>query len=170
MTKPKRNGPNKKRGRKLMQYHHSDLVKAVEAVRSNLMSIRKAAETFHVPKSTNSDKVTSRSEIDANIGRKPSLPECVENKIAENVVEASKRGMGVSRAQLFQRTALLCKRLRVSVFKNGAPGRGWWNCFKKCHPELAIRKPEKLGNSRARMLNPTVVERYMNDIGQKYPS
>lgn len=79
MTKPKRNGPNKKRGRKLMQYHHSDLVKAVEAVRSNLMSIRKAAETFHVPKSTISDKVTGRSEIDANIGRKPSLPECVEN-------------------------------------------------------------------------------------------
>lgn len=73
MTKPKRNGPNKKRGRKLMQYHHSDLVKAVEAVRSNLMSIRKAAETFHVPKSTISDKVTGRSEIDANIGRKPSL-------------------------------------------------------------------------------------------------
>lgn len=75
--------------------------------------------------------------------------------------------MGVSRAQLFQRTALLCKRLRVSVFKNGAPGRGRWNCFKKRHPELAIRKPEKLGNSRARMLNPTVVERYMNDLGQK---
>lgn len=139
MTKPKRNGPNKKRGRKLMQYHHSDLVKAVEAVRSNLMSIRKAAETFHVPKSTISDKVTGRSEIDGYIGRKPSLPECVENKIAENVVEASKRGMGVSRAQLFQRTALLCKRLRVSVFKNGAPGRGWWNCFKKRHPELAIK-------------------------------
>lgn len=68
MTKPKRNGPNKKRGRKLMQYYHSDLVKAVEAVRSNLMSIRKAAETFHVPKSTISDKVTGRSEIDANIG------------------------------------------------------------------------------------------------------
>lgn len=150
-----------------MQYHHSDLFKAVEAVRSNQMSIRNAAETFHVPKSTISDKVTGRSEIDANIGRKPSLPECVENKIAENVVEASKRGMGVSRAQLFQRTALLCKRLRVSVFKNGAPGRGWWNCFKKRHPELAIRKPEKLGNSRARMLNPTVVERYMNDLGQK---
>lgn len=107
MTKPKRNGLNKKRGRKLQQYDYSDLVKAVEAVRSNLMSIRKAAEAFHVHKSTICDKVTGRSEIDANIGRKPSLPKCVENKIAKNVVEASKRGMGVSRARLFQRTALL---------------------------------------------------------------
>lgn len=73
----------------------------------------------------------------------------------------------VSRAQLFQHTALSCKRLRLSAFKNGAPGRSLWNCFKKPRPELAVIKPEKLGKSRARMLNPTVVERYMTDLGQK---
>lgn len=38
---------------------------------------------------------------------------------------------------------------------------------KKPRPELAVIKPEKLGKSRARMLNPTVVERYMTDLGQK---
>lgn len=119
-----------------MQYHHSDLVKAVEAVRSNLMSIRKAEETFHVPKSTISDKVTGRSEIDANIGRKPSLPECVENKIAENVVEASKRGMGVSRAQLFQRTALLCKRLGSRSSKMALPGEGGGTALKNVTQSL----------------------------------
>lgn len=79
MTKPKGNDPNKKRGRNLQQYDHSDLVKPVESVRSNLISIRKAAETVHVPKSTICDKLTGRSEINANIWRKPSLPECVEN-------------------------------------------------------------------------------------------
>lgn len=39
--------------------------------------------------------------------------------------------------------------------------------LKKPRPELAVIKPEKLGKSRARMLNPTVVERYMTDLGQK---
>lgn len=73
----------------------------------------------------------------------------------------------VSRAQLFQHTALSCKRLRLSAFKNGALGEVCGIALKKPRPELAVIKPEKLGKSRARMLNPTVVERYMTDLGQK---
>lgn len=68
------------------------MVKAVQAVRSNLISIRKAAETFHDPKSTICDKVIERSKIDANRGRKPSLPECVENKIAKMSLKPQKGG------------------------------------------------------------------------------
>lgn len=128
----------------------------MESVRSNLMSIRKAAETFHVHNSTNCDKLTVRSEIYANIWQKPSLPNCAENKI------------GKMSSKLIQRTALLCKRLRVSTFKNGAPVWRLWNSFIKRHPELAIWKPEKLRYSWGRTLNHTVVEKYMTHFDQTF--
>lgn len=38
--------------------------------------------------------------------------------------------------------------------------------LKRRHPELVTRKPEKLGNLRARMLNPTVVNKYFYDLGE----
>lgn len=38
--------------KKLQQYDHSALVKDVEAMRLNLMSISKAVEAYHVPNST----------------------------------------------------------------------------------------------------------------------
>jgi hypothetical protein len=34
----------------------------------------------------------------------------------------------------------------------------------KRHPDLSIRKPEKLTTTRARMLNPVVVTNYFNDL------
>jgi hypothetical protein len=34
----------------------------------------------------------------------------------------------------------------------------------KRHPDLSIRKPEKLTTARARMLNPVVVTNYFNDL------
>jgi len=50
-------------------------------------------------------------------------------------------------------------------FKKLSPGKDWWEGVKKIHPHISIRKPEKLATSRARMLNPVVVERYMQDLG-----
>jgi hypothetical protein len=38
--------------------------------------------------------------------------------------------------------------MKVSAFNNGAHGRGLRNGLKKRNPVLAIRKPEKLGNTR----------------------
>ncbi|KAH3694692.1 hypothetical protein DPMN_082133 [Dreissena polymorpha] len=41
-----------------MRYSVSDLQKAVDAVQSKQLSIRKASETFAVPKSTIADRIT----------------------------------------------------------------------------------------------------------------
>jgi hypothetical protein len=158
--------PKKQAKRKLLKYDHEKMIQAVEAVNSGAMSIRVAATKYGVPKSTLGDKMSGRRDLDTNIGRRDALSEAVENKIVDTVLEASMRGMGISRRQLFTRTSILCKQMRVTPFKNKAPGRGWWSGLKKRHPEMTIRKPEKLGNSRARMLNTTVVSKYMADLGK----
>jgi len=90
------------------------MVQAVEAVKSGAMSIRVAATKYGIPKSTLGDKMSGRSYLDTNIGRRPALSEAVENKIVDTVLEASKRGMGISRRQLFARTSILCKQMRVT--------------------------------------------------------
>lgn len=153
-----------KQRKKILNYEHESIIKATEAVRNGSMSIRAAAATFGVPKSTVADKISGRSDLETNIGRRPALPQSVETKVVNSVLEASKRGMGISCRQLFARTGNLCKRMNAAPFKNSTPGRGWWHGLKQRHPELSIRKPEKLGNSRARMLNPTVVSKYFVEL------
>ncbi|XP_021369223.1 uncharacterized protein LOC110460570 [Mizuhopecten yessoensis] len=140
---------------------------ATIAVKNVSMSVRKAAAHFAVPKSTLGDKVSGRSDLVTSPGKAPVLPQNVEEKIVKTVITASKCCMGISCRQLFARTGALCKRLQVAdAFRNGVPGKGWFRGLKKRHPELVIGKPEKLGNSRARMLNPGVVEKYFQDLGE----
>ena len=40
------------------------------------------------------------------------------------------------------------------------PGEYWWTGFRKCHPELTLRKVDRLDHSRAECLDPEVVDEY----------
>lgn len=75
-------------------------------------------------------------------------------------------GFGTSRRQFLLKVGTLCQQTGVARFKHGAPGKDWYYAFLKRHPELSLRKPEKLGNVRARMLKPLVVERYFDGLGE----
>ena len=52
------------------------------------------------------------------------------------------------------------------AFNNGKPGKDWFDGFKRRHPDLSIRKPEKLTTTRARMVNPVVLQRYFTDLNE----
>ena len=41
-----------------------------------------------------------------------------------------------------------------------SPGEHWWTCFRKRHPELMLRKVDRLDHSRGECLDPEVVEEY----------
>ncbi|XP_021339753.1 uncharacterized protein LOC110440970 [Mizuhopecten yessoensis] len=152
--------------KKRIQYNRDDVQRAVDAVTSRSMSVRKASAMFAVPKSTVADRVNQRYGSDPRLGRPAALPDTIENKIVDTVKAAAKKGIGISRRQLLTRTGDLCRRYRVTPFKNVAPSNQWWEGVKKRHPELSIRRPEKLAASRARMLNPTVVSKYMASLGE----
>lgn len=87
-------------------------------------------------------KVTERSEIDANRGRKPSLPECVENKIAKMSLKPQKgewvfQGRCVFSVHLFYANAFGSRPSKMAL-----PGEDGGIALKnKRHPQLAIRKP-----------------------------
>jgi len=45
-------------------------------------------------------------------------------------------------------------------YGNFVAGKDWWEGVKRRHPDLTIRKPERLTITRARMMNPEVVGKY----------
>ncbi|XP_062575504.1 uncharacterized protein LOC134237417 [Saccostrea cucullata] len=157
--KAKARGPYQKNDPSIME-------QAVNAVQSGTLSLRKAAEKFQVQKSTLYDRVTKRVSIDAKPGRKPVLSNEIEKRIIKNVTESAEKGFGISRKQLLHRAGVLCKRNKITGFKNFTPTKHWWEGLKKRHPEVALRKPEKLGTVRARMLNSCVVEKYFADLSK----
>jgi hypothetical protein len=82
-----------KRGIYSIIYVKVKLEKAVDAIRSGLMSLRKAENSFNIPRSTLQNHASEKFDCDAKIGRKTALPDSVENKLAETVKQASKQGL-----------------------------------------------------------------------------
>ena len=154
-----------KRG-KILQYNRQDLENAVKAVEAG-DSIRQASVKYGIPRSTIGDRISGRFDIKEPVvhGRPPAIPFAVENKIVASVKMAAKMGVGLSRKQILTRTYILCKRIKMQTsYPNFKAGKDWWEGVKRRHPEITLRKPEKLSTVRARMLNPVVVENYFNDL------
>jgi transposase len=146
-------------------YERSSVDDAVAAVRGG-MSLRKAAEKYKIPKSTINDRVKEKVPMDAKSGRKPYLPAEIENDIIKKATSSAAKGFGISKRQLLLKVGTLCKKTSVASFKNGIPGKDWWYSFVKRHPEVSLRKPEKLETNRACMLNKVVVDKYFKDLSE----
>ena len=59
---------------------------------------------------------------------------------------------------------------KADSFGTEGPSEHWWGGFRQRHPELTLRKPDKLERSRAEALNPDVVKQYfelLNEVMEK---
>ena len=139
--------------------------KAVKSVKSNQMSTRKATKQYGIAKSTLADYVSGRSTEGVAAGRPPIIPRDVENKMAEKIIEAADKGFGYGRKNVMQKAAHVAKLIKAKYsFKKGMPGRDWYYGFRRRHTQLTVRKPEKVNNSRRRLVNKIVVENYFKDL------
>jgi hypothetical protein len=100
-----------KRG-KTQLYNKTSLDDAVNAVKEG-MSIRQAAKHFNVPKSTIGDRISGKHELHVPNGRPPHIPKAIEDKIVDAVKMAARRGIGLTRQQVLNRTLVLTKRMKI---------------------------------------------------------
>ena len=101
----------------------NDMDKAIHEVNVWNMSIRLAAATYHVPKSSLHDRISGRVEIGALPGKQPVFPCHVERLLADKVKEAAEMGFGISRQQLKAKAARLAASMRLKTpFKHGIKG------------------------------------------------
>ena len=152
-----------KRG-KTRNYSSQQLENAAHAVQQG-MSIRKASAYFGVPRSTIGDRRSGKHEVNVEHGRPPHIPRDIEHKLVDSVKMAARRGIGLTRKQVLLRTSVLCQRLNITRYANFKAGKDWWEGLKRRHPDVVIRKPEKLTSTRARMMNKEVISKYFDDLG-----
>ncbi|KAH3728212.1 hypothetical protein DPMN_054163 [Dreissena polymorpha] len=131
-----------------MRYSVSDLQKAVDG-------IRKASETFPVPKSTIADHSET---VSVTQGRPPALDPALEMKIVNAGKRSAQLGIGLSRKQIILRANVLCQRTKIqSSYSKFHAGKDWWKGVCNRHKELEVRTPEKLASTRSRMMNNEVI-------------
>ena len=76
-------------------------------------------------------------------------------------------GFGISAKGLQIRMGQLMQELKMpKAFGGKIPGYDWFLGLKKRHPDLSLRRPEKLSSCRSKMLNRDVMDKYFCELGK----
>jgi hypothetical protein len=117
------------------------------------LSIRKAAETFRVPRSTLTNRfngVRTRKEAHAH---QQNLAPAQEEVLVEWIKVMGRRGVPFTQRALQDFAEDICRR---------PIGDSWPKRFLARHPELKVKWTTSLESCRAQALNPTVVGEYFS--------
>lgn len=138
----------------------SKLYKAFEAVQ-NGMSIRRAAESFAVPRSTLQDRISGRTTFGVKRGPPRYLTYEEEDELICYLLGCAKMGYAKSKQEVIS----IVRKVVASKGKNiGIVTDGWWASFKKRHEELTLRSSESLAYVRAISTSAKVIEQYYDEL------
>ena len=138
------------------KWTQQQLEDALEAVNNGMVK-RKAAEQFGIPWSTFCDKLSGRRKIDGNAPLTYLTPE-EEEELVNYLKSSSDRGFGRTRTQLFTIVQdMLNARGRKTRWVDNLPSTKWYKLFFERHPELSLRKPQRLGKQRALLSKGTIL-------------
>ena len=144
---------NKKQKIKRKLYSASQLLKAANAVKARGMSVRKAAAKFNVPATSVHRAAKNPEERPSRTGPPQVLSPQIENEIVNWILYRAETGSPVSKGELLdsvQKYVIsLGDQIPKTPFTNGRPGRHWFEKFRARHPQITIRTPQHLSNSRA---------------------
>jgi hypothetical protein len=128
---------------------------AVEAVRGG-MTIRQAAETFNVPKSTLGDRCSGKVNEYCKPGPPPYLNCHEEEELASFLIKCAEIGFPRNRAQVLG----LVQQIVESKGLHKSVSNGWWERFIHRQPHVTLRVPMSLARSRAIASDPNIIDRY----------
>ena len=135
---PARSGPRRKWSDEAMQ-------KAITAVEHEGISLRRAAEMYGIPRSTLHDHVTGQVEHGALPGPSPYLSREEEEELVTFLIRCAGIGYPHTRYQIMAivQEMLEGKGIQASI------SDGWWERFRKRHPEITLRVAAPLSFARA---------------------
>ena len=155
---PKSATPPKKTGSRRLEYNQKDLENATAACdpkNPNRISLAKAEETYHVPKSTIRAHILGRkTRVDAHKDEQALTPE-EENVLAHYCKIRGYRGVPLEQHEVVAAATGICgKKL----------GKNWIYAFERRHPELKTRWAKRGEAKRASGLNSANVKGYFEDL------
>ena len=139
-------------------YSSVNMEKAYEAVAAGKMCVQKAAEEYGVPKSTLHDRVSGKVALNARSGRKKLLNDEEEASLIEFLVGCASIGYAKSRSDVLA----IAQQIARTRDPHVEVTKGWWDSFRKRHPEIMLRHAEPLSYARACANNPEVIGKYFD--------
>ena len=144
-------------------YSNQQMISAVETVQRGEMSIRRACEEYGVPRSTLQDKASGKSSVNARSGsHRRLLSDEEESRLADFVCGCASIGYAKSRKEVLAIVQQIVNSRRADTEVT----KGWWDSFKRRHPELTLRHSEALSYARAAANNPEVIHKYFDLLQQ----
>ena len=147
-------------------WNDKDMLSAMETVSKGEMSVSRAAAAFSVPRKTLDDRVKGRVEHGTKPGRSTVLTEQEEKALCSYLIYMAERGFPLTRRMVMAFAWAIALRSGNGDRFNPelGPGEHWWINFHKRHPEISLRKVDKLERSRAECLDPEVVKEYFEKL------
>ena len=132
------------------------LKKAYNNVESGKLSIRRAAEEYGVPPSTLHDRVSGKVSFSSHSGPPRYLTDKEEIELADFLIGCASIGCARSKQEVlaFVQRVVISKGITVSVSK------GWWDSFRKRHPDIVLRSAEPVSKVRLRATHPDIMSKY----------
>lgn len=95
-------------------------------------------------------QVKGKTPTGKYLGAPSILTKHEEQIVVDWILKMSSAGFPVTKEQVIASVTEIVRKMgRPNRFKDGIPGRFWWEGFRKRHPQLSIRVPQNLTASRA---------------------
>lgn len=115
-------------------------------------TVNSVSKRYNIPRTTLLSKRDGRVPVDATYGPSPILAPEEEKSVVDWILLCSSRSFPVTKTQLTMSVAHFIKiKQRVTPFKNGIPGRHWYNGFMRRHPQISSRIAQNLTSSRSQI-------------------
>lgn len=144
------------------------MMRAVKAVRNREMGYKNAAKYLEVPKGTleryvkNFEK-TTESLVNVRMGRKPTLPQHLEDLLVKYCVEMDSRFYGLRRRDIKKMVFQLAIKNGLNhpfSYRQQCAGDKWLRRFLRRHTQLSLKKPQGTSFARVKGFNPENVKRF----------
>ena len=133
-------------------------MRAIEAVQKNECTIREASEIYRVPKSTLHDRISGKVIHGTCNGPERYLTDTEESSLVKFLHKCCSIGFARSKKQVMA----LVNEIVQKKGKAKAVSSGWWESFRKRHPDLVLRTAEPLSYVRAVCTSDEILDTYFD--------
>ena len=126
------------------------------------MSVRRAADAYHVPKSTLQDRLSGRVIFGAKSRPQKYLCDLEEEELVSFLIGSASIGFVRTRTQVLT----IVQNVVTKKAVNAVVCHGWWESFKRRHSNITIRTAEHLSYCRAVASSPKVLDSYYDVLEQ----
>ena len=134
------------------------MINAISAVTQEGMSVRRAAETYGVPRSTLGDRISGRIVHGTSSGASRFLNDDEEEELVSFILGCASIGY----SKTIKEILVVVQRTLESRGAHKVVSYGWWESFRKRHPNLTLRVATSLSKARMLASNRMVLDHYFD--------